>query len=106
MAMCVYNSNNDDDNNNNNDNVYNNNNGDDRNKNDNINNDNKKKQEDMILLWNQGLQTNAEIVSNRPVAIITHKRDKIFILIDVAIPLDTNIIQKESEKKSKKKKKN
>jgi hypothetical protein len=33
--------------------------------------------------------------------IIINKKDKIYLLIDVAIPSDRNVIQKESEKKLK-----
>jgi hypothetical protein len=54
----------------------------------------------MTLLWNQRVQTNADIVANRSIIKITHKKDQIFILVDVTIPSDTNVIQKESEKKS------
>jgi hypothetical protein len=42
-----------------------------------------------------------EVLANRPDIIIKNKKDKIFLLIDVAIPWDRNVIQKESEKKLK-----
>jgi hypothetical protein len=38
---------------------------------------------------------------NRPDIIIKNKKDKICLLIDVAIPSDKNVIQKEAEKKLK-----
>jgi hypothetical protein len=40
-------------------------------------------------------------LANRPDIIIKNKKDKICLLIDVAIPSDKNIIQKEAEKKLK-----
>jgi hypothetical protein len=38
---------------------------------------------------------------NRPDVIVTNKKDKTCLLIDVAIPSDKNVIQKEAEKKLK-----
>jgi hypothetical protein len=55
--------------------------------------------EDIILLWNQGVQTDREVLENRPDIIIENKTDKICLLIDVAVQSDRNVIQKESEKK-------
>jgi hypothetical protein len=52
-------------------------------------------------LWNQGVQTDREVLENRPDIIIKNKKDKICLLIDVTIPSDRNVIQKESEKKLK-----
>jgi hypothetical protein len=40
-------------------------------------------------------------LANRPDIIIKNKKDKTCLLIDVAIPSDKNVIQKEVEKKSK-----
>jgi hypothetical protein len=40
-------------------------------------------------------------LANRPDIIIKNKKDKTCLLIDVAIPSDKNIIQKEAEKKLK-----
>jgi hypothetical protein len=57
--------------------------------------------EDITALWNQGVQTDREVLANRPGIIIKSMKDKIFLLIDVAIPSDKNAIQKESEKKLK-----
>jgi hypothetical protein len=56
--------------------------------------------EDITVLWNQGIQSDREVLANRP-DIIRNKEDKISLLIDVAIPSDRNVIQKESEKKLK-----
>jgi hypothetical protein len=39
------------------------------------------------------------IIINRPDIIIKNKKDKICLLIDVAVPSDRNVIQKESKKK-------
>jgi hypothetical protein len=40
-------------------------------------------------------------LANRPDIIIKNKKDKTCLLIDVAIPSDKNVIQKEAEKKLK-----
>jgi hypothetical protein len=47
------------------------------------------------------MQTDREVPANRPDIIIKNKKDKICLLIDVAIPSDRNVMQKESEKKLK-----
>jgi hypothetical protein len=57
--------------------------------------------EDITVLWNQGVQIDREVLANRPDIIIKNKKDKICLLVDVAIPSDRNVIQKESEKKLK-----
>jgi hypothetical protein len=56
--------------------------------------------EDVTVLWIQGIQTDREVLANRPDIIIKNK-DKTCLLIDVAIPSDKNVIQKEAEKKLK-----
>jgi hypothetical protein len=55
--------------------------------------------EDMTVLWNQGIQTDREVLASRPDVIIKNMKDKICLLIDVTIPSDRNVIQKEFEKK-------
>jgi Uma2 family endonuclease len=57
--------------------------------------------EDIAVLWNQGVQTDREVLANRPDIIIKNMKDKICLLIEVAIPSDRNVIQKESENKLK-----
>jgi hypothetical protein len=57
--------------------------------------------EDIKVLWNQGVQTDREVLANRPDIIIKNKKDKICLLIDVAKPSGRNVIQKESKKKLK-----
>jgi hypothetical protein len=57
--------------------------------------------EDVTVLWNQGIQTDREVLANRPDIIIKNKKHKTCLLIDVAIPSDKNVIQKEAEKKLK-----
>ena len=42
-----------------------------------------------------------EVTANRPDIIIKNKKDKTCTLIDVAIPADRNVVQKEAEKKLK-----
>jgi hypothetical protein len=67
------------------------------------NNNNKpvSEHEDITVLWNQGIQTDREVLANRPDIIIKNKKDKTCLLIDVAIPSDKNVIQKEAVKKLK-----
>jgi hypothetical protein len=50
--------------------------------------------EDITVLWNQGIQTDREVLANRPNIIVKNKKDKTCLLIDVEIPSDKNIIQK------------
>jgi uncharacterized membrane protein len=57
--------------------------------------------EDITVLWNQGVQADREVLANRPDIIIKNMTDEICLLIDVAIPSDRNVIQKENEKNSK-----
>jgi hypothetical protein len=42
-----------------------------------------------------------EVLANRPDIIIKNMKDKICLLMDVALPSDRNVIQRESEKKLK-----
>jgi hypothetical protein len=56
--------------------------------------------EDITVLWNQGVQTDREDLANTSDIIIKNMKDKICLLINVAIPSDRNVIQ-ESEKKLK-----
>jgi hypothetical protein len=54
--------------------------------------------ENIKVLWNQGIQTDREVLANKLILIIKNMKDKICLLINVAIPSDWNVIQKESEK--------
>jgi len=56
---------------------------------------------DVTVLWNQVVHTDREVTANRPDIIIKNKKEKICTMIDVAIPADRNVVQKEAEKKSK-----
>ena len=53
------------------------------------------------MLWNQEVHTDGEVTTNRPDIIIKNKKEKTCTLIDVAIPADRNVVQKEAEKKLK-----
>jgi len=53
------------------------------------------------MLWNQAVHTDREVTANRPDIIIKNKKEKICTLIDVVIPADRNVVQKEAEKKLK-----
>ena len=57
-------------------------------------------EEDVTVLWNQAVHTDREVTANRP-DIIIKKKGKTYTLIDVAIPADRNVVQKEAEKKLK-----
>ena len=52
-------------------------------------------------MWNQAVHTDREVKANRPNIIIKNKKEKTRTLIDVAIPADRNVVQKEAEKKLK-----
>jgi len=56
---------------------------------------------EMLVLWNQAVHTDREITANMPDIIIKNKKEKTCTLIDVAIPTDRNVVQKEAEKKLK-----
>ena len=56
---------------------------------------------DVTVLWNQAVHTDREVTANRPDIIIKNKKEKVSTLIDVAIPADRNVVQKEAEKKLK-----
>jgi len=56
---------------------------------------------DVTVLWNQAVHTDREVTANRPDIIIKNKKEEICKLIDVAIPADRNILQKEAEKNLK-----
>jgi len=56
---------------------------------------------DVTVLWNQAVHTDREVTTNRPDIIIKNKKEKTCTLIDVAIPADRNVVQKEAEKKLK-----
>ena len=78
-------------------NLYNNN-------NNNNNNNNTKPvcgKGDVTVLWNQAVHTDREVTANRPDIIIKNKKEKTCTLIDVAIPADRNLEEKEAEKKLK-----
>jgi hypothetical protein len=57
--------------------------------------------DDVTVLWNQGVHAYREVMANRPDIIIKNKKEKTCILIDVAIPADRNVMQKEAENKPK-----
>jgi hypothetical protein len=56
---------------------------------------------DVTVLWNQAVHTDREVTANGPVIIIKNKKEETCTLIDVAIPADRNVVQKEEEKKLK-----
>jgi hypothetical protein len=46
----------------------------------------------ITILWNQGIQTDREVLATRPDIIVKNKKDKT-CLTDVAIPSDKNVTQ-------------
>ena len=56
---------------------------------------------DVTVLWNQAVHTDREVTANRPDIIIKNRKEKTCTLIDVAIPADRNVVQKEAENKLK-----
>jgi hypothetical protein len=51
----------------------------------------------MLVLWNQAVHTQREVTANMPDIINENKKEKTRILIDVAIPGNRNVMQKEVE---------
>jgi hypothetical protein len=41
--------------------------------------------EDVTVLWKLGVHTDRKVTANRPVIIIKNKKEKIYIIVDVAI---------------------
>ena len=56
---------------------------------------------DVTVLWNQAVHTDREVAAHRPDTTIKNTKEKTCTLIDVAIPADRNVVQKEAEKKLK-----
>jgi len=56
---------------------------------------------DFTVLWNQAAHTDRKDTTNRPDIVFKNKKEKTFTLIDVPIPADRNVMQKEVEKKLK-----
>jgi len=56
---------------------------------------------DVTVLWNQAVHTDREVTANRPDIKIKNKKEKTCTLVDVAIPADRNVVQKEAEMKLK-----
>jgi len=56
---------------------------------------------DVTVLWIQEVHTDREVTANRPDIIIKNKKEKTCTPIDVAIPADRNVVQKEAENKLK-----
>jgi hypothetical protein len=56
---------------------------------------------DVTVLWNQVVHTDRKVMANRPDIKIKNKKEKARTPIDVAIPADRNVVQKEAEKEVK-----
>jgi hypothetical protein len=56
---------------------------------------------DVTVLWNQAVHISREVTANRPDIIIKNEKEKTRTLIDVAIPADGNVVQKDAENKLK-----
>ena len=53
------------------------------------------------ILWDKTIFTDREILANRPDIIVHNKEEKSCLIIDISVPDDPNIIQKEAEKMNK-----
>jgi hypothetical protein len=51
-----------------------------------------------FTLWNQQVQTDRD-VANKPDIIIKNKADEIYLLMDMSMPSDRNVIQNEAKSK-------
>jgi len=56
---------------------------------------------DVTVFWNQAVRTDREVTTNRSDIIIKNTKEKTCTPIDVAIPADRNVVQKEAGKKLK-----
>ena len=54
--------------------------------------------EEVKLLWDFAIQTDREIHHRRPDIVIQKKKAKETIIVDIAVPGDNNVLQKETEK--------
>ena len=54
--------------------------------------------EEVKLLWDLTIQTDCEIHHRRPDIVIQKKKAKETIIVDIAVPGDSNVLQKETEK--------
>jgi len=52
---------------------------------------------DVTVLWNQAVHTDTEVTASRPDIIIKNKKEKTCTLLDVAMPADRNVMQKEAK---------
>ena len=59
------------------------------------------KNEEVKLLWDFTIQTDSEIHHRRPDIVIQKKKAKETIIVDIAVPGDSNVLQKETEKYEK-----
>ena len=57
--------------------------------------------EEVKLLWDLTIQTDREIHHRRPDIVIEKKKAKETIIVDIAVPRDSNVLQKETEKYEK-----
>ena len=57
--------------------------------------------EEVTVLWHMQVHTDRAIKANKPDIIIKSKKEKLFMLIDMAVPSDRNISVKAAEKLSK-----
>lgn len=57
--------------------------------------------EDVSIMWDVPIITDRTILANRPDIVLHNKKDRTCLLIDIAVPEDSNIMVKEAEKLSK-----
>ena len=53
---------------------------------------------DIIIYWNQHIQTATPVYHNKPDVVVANAKAKLWTIIDFAVPLDHNIVLKEGEK--------
>ena len=56
---------------------------------------------DVIMLWDMPIHTDKEITANRPDTVIKDKKENTCIFIDMSVPSERNVANKETEKMSK-----
>ena len=55
----------------------------------------------MKILWNFNIQTDREIHRRKPDILVQRKKERDTIIVDIAVPRDCNVVQKEVEKRKK-----
>ena len=53
---------------------------------------------DVVILWDMPIHTDKEITANRPHIVIKDKKENRWTFIDMSVPSECNVVNKEIEK--------